>query len=344
VVGIALDWPIETAGKRGLRVERAQIEEARSILALRRAAWGAHSRVRAALSGRELALRERAAAGALLDLEEAHAASLRRAIDAGEIPRGALLTLEVEIARSRARTLEAEARASVALADLAAALAVPRSALDGAALAPFDLGAGPAEFDPDEQRRAALSGRSDLAAALLDFQVADVEVRTEVARQYPDLRLGPGYTWDQGAHKIALGLAFEVPLLHGQGAAIAEASARRERAAAAFEAAQVRAFGEIERARVGWDAARASAAAQDEVLLRARERERAAGSRLAAGAAGRAELSEAAIARAQAELDALDGARRVEEARRALEDALEHPLGEPLWTPLGAQVARGGTR
>jgi outer membrane protein, heavy metal efflux system len=44
----------------------------------------------------------------------------------------------------------------------------------------------------------ALQARADVGAAIAEYTASDAEVRLEVARQYPDLALGPGLLWDQG--------------------------------------------------------------------------------------------------------------------------------------------------
>ena len=45
-------------------------------------------------------------------------------------------------------------------------------------------------------RRVALVNRIDLRRKLADYAAAEAAVKLEVARQYPDLTLVPGYFWD----------------------------------------------------------------------------------------------------------------------------------------------------
>ena len=66
------------------------------------------------------------------------------------------------------------------------------------------------------------------------------DLRLEIARQYPDLHLNPGYEFDQADSKWALGLSIELPLLNQNQGPIAEAEARRLESAARFESLQAR--------------------------------------------------------------------------------------------------------
>lgn len=47
-------------------------------------------------------------------------------------------------------------------------------------------------------RRAALLNRVDLQESLVDFGLADVELKLALIKQYPEISISPGYFWDQG--------------------------------------------------------------------------------------------------------------------------------------------------
>ena len=55
--------------------------------------------------------------------------------------------------------------------------------------------------------------RHEIALALGEYALAEARLRLQVARQYPDLELGPGFIWDQGVHRWTLALA--LPALLG---------------------------------------------------------------------------------------------------------------------------------
>ncbi|MDA0237593.1 MAG: TolC family protein [Proteobacteria bacterium] len=57
-------------------------------------------------------------------------------------------------------------------------------------------------------RGAALRNRIDLQKSLIDFGIADVELKLALIKQYPEISIAPGYFWDQGDNiwNFALGL------------------------------------------------------------------------------------------------------------------------------------------
>ena len=45
----------------------------------------------------------------------------------------------------------------------------------------------------------ALTHRADVLAALAEYAAAEALLRSEIAKQYPDIHLNPGYSFDTGA-------------------------------------------------------------------------------------------------------------------------------------------------
>src|SRR5881397_720255 len=124
----------------------------------------------------------------------------------------------------------------------------PSSALEGAELS-FDFADRSADgLTSAEARRVALQGRSDILSALGDYAAAETELRLQIAKQYPDVHLSPGYQYDQGDNKWTLGIVLELPVLNQNQGPIAEARARRDEAAARFTEVQARVISEIDRA------------------------------------------------------------------------------------------------
>jgi outer membrane protein TolC len=97
------------------------------------------------------------------------------------------------------------------------------SAADCATLVP--LGA-------DSLGALALTRRPEMGRVLANYAAAEAELRLEVARQYPDLELGPGFIWDQGVHRWTLALALPNLLGFRNRAAITQAEAARAAAGA----------------------------------------------------------------------------------------------------------------
>jgi outer membrane protein TolC len=104
--------------------------------------------------------------------------------------------------------------------------------------------------------------------------VAEADLRVEISKQYPDLELAPGYSWDQGLQRWIAALAFSNLLTNRNKGPIGEAIARRNQMASNVEAVQQRVLGQVEAGVAQCRAAsqQVLAAAQLVQALQARER------------------------------------------------------------------------
>ena len=139
----------------------------------------------------------------------------------------ALDKIRLDLADTRRQRVEARAR-------VAQGLGIPLRRLEGLDFA-LDLNDGiasAASLTTAEVRRAALCGRADVLAALAEYAAAQATLQLEVAKQYPDVHLQPGYQFDQGDSKWSLGVVVELPILSHNLGPIAEAKGRRLESAA----------------------------------------------------------------------------------------------------------------
>jgi outer membrane protein TolC len=251
---------------------------------------------------------------------------------------GAVSALEVQLgseALLAARREQANASAALvtAQAQLGQALALPPGAADALRLAAWPVvppeagtdgeGVGP---DAATARALALQNRLDLARELALYEVAEANVRLEVARQYPQVKLGPGLVWDQGDRIWQIGLALPLALLHRNRAGIAAAEARRSAQAAQVLARQTAVAGGVE-------VARQRVVALAGPLLAARREADAAGrhvdlvrQQFDRGAADAATLIAARAVALQARRQVQDAVTLWRQAQWALEAALQAPL------------------
>jgi outer membrane protein TolC len=202
-----LEITIETAGKRGIRIAAARqlSESARwNVLSV---AWDVRSRLRGALL--ELYAAERTSS--LLAEQQEIQAEIARLLEvqrkAGEVSAYESMQAKVALDNSRLAAIEAARSAEGARARLAASLGVPRKALDGIALS-YDCFNRPSPDIPTgEVRRHALENRTDILSALSEYESTQSALRLEIAKQYPDIRLGPNYQLDQTDSKWTRGLS-----------------------------------------------------------------------------------------------------------------------------------------
>ena len=223
---------------------------------------------------------------------------------------------------------------------VADAIGVSAAALGGEAIDFGFTGVLPPEeaVGTRKVRDEALLNRPDILAALAGYAASETALQLEVARQYPDIHLGPGYTFDKGSDQWALGVALELPVMNRNRGPIAEAEARRREAAAAFVALQARAIAEADGALASYRGAVATLAtarallAADDALLAA------AGKRFAAGEVGRLSVVDAEVARGAGALAVLDAEAAAQRALGRVEDAVRRPLA-----PAGPLPAVGET-
>ncbi|HEY6169122.1 MAG TPA: TolC family protein [Verrucomicrobiae bacterium] len=321
-----LDLPIETTGKRGYRLAQAQHLSTAARLGIATTAWEVRARLRRALlelwtSQQSATLLERQ-----LATQENLVSLLEGQLAAGALARTDVARERIALEQTRIALADARTRAAPARTQLAAALGLPARALDDVKVSFDAFTTRLREFPTAEARRRALLNRSDVLAALAEYAATESALQLEIAKQYPDVHVNPGYEFDQGDSKWGVGIGIDLPVLNRNRGPIAEAEARRRESAAKFNALQVRVLGEIETATAGFNAARAQYAAAAPLFDQLRQQEQQTQAMLAAGALSRPELVSVQLQRATSELARLDTAIKLQQAAGQLEDALQSPL------------------
>ena len=325
-------FTLETAGKRGWRILEAQKRVEATRVALAETAWHVLSRVRSALLDYVIAMRERDLLQKEREMRASIAAILDRRLSVGEVSRPdvnvartALITIEVETETSETQVREAGPA-------LAAAVGLP-------VLPDIDVEvmlAPPVSLPLNEVQKAGLLHRADIQRGLLDYATAEAGLHREIANQYPDLQLSPGYSFDEGHHKVTFGPGLPVPVLNRNRGPIAEAEARRAEAEVRFNGLQARAIGEMEGALARYTGALAELTDANQRLIQIQQvREAAMLRAVRAGEEDQLALAGVRLERAVASRARLGALRRVESALGALEDAVQQPLepGPPLPDP-----------
>ncbi len=327
-IPFTFDVPIETAGKRAARLARAEHLSDAARLALARATWTVRSGVRAALL--EALVADRALA--LLRDEEAvrseAARVLERRLTMGDVSRPEVDLAQIDLANTRLAVRAGEGRVEQSRIALAAALGVPASATDAMRLSWPGLDEPPVaeSLTTAAMRRATVLNRLDVRQTLAEYAAAEAALRLEVARQYPDVHLGPGYVFEEGDNKFQIGFSVALPILNRNEGPIAEAEARRREAATAFTALQARVVTETDDALARYRSARAELGDADEALALLARREAAIRRALEVGEADRVTLVGVQVQRAVAARARLAALGKTQAALGALEDALERPL------------------
>ncbi|HEY1763732.1 MAG TPA: TolC family protein [Opitutaceae bacterium] len=259
LIPLSIDFPIETAGKRGDRRAKAAYLSQAEAWMLAGQLWQSRSDVRAACV--ELSFsRQRES---LLNLKEAAQANVVRLLEgqvhAGAISGSELTQARIALANARIEAGDERARVSGGVQGLASALGLPRSVVVDLPLAPLAVDGAAVPRDPSALRRRALVGRADVRQALAEFAAAQSALQLEVDNQYPDIHLGPGYQYNSGSagdNQWQLSLGITLPVFNHNQGPIAEAKAKRAEAAAHFLTVQAKAAAEVDAAIAGFEIAR----------------------------------------------------------------------------------------
>lgn len=337
-VGTMVNFLLETFGRRQYRIEQAEglAEAARDDLAT--ATWQVRGTVRTALLNlwageRRLMLNKRR-----LALQEEFVSALENRFSAGQA--SALDVTRERITRNQISLAERDAERQVAQArvQIATAVGVPVHALNGVRLSfhDFERPVPPSiNVGSGELRRQALLGRSDVQGLLAEYAATQSALQLEIVKQFPNLNLGPGYTFNQGDNKYDLQVSAELPIFNQNQGPIAEAMAHRKNAAARFVALQAQIIGAIDSAAATYRWASQALGTADTLLADGRKRQQQVSDSFKAGDVDRPTLLTAELELAAIGLSRFDAVVQQRQALGALEDALQHPLfGAPKWSPV----------
>ncbi|MBS0537833.1 MAG: TolC family protein [Proteobacteria bacterium] len=329
-VGFLINFVVEAFGKREARTAQALalVEAARQDIAT--ASWQVRGRVRSGLLDLWAAEGRRRFIGRRQGLQEQIVALLERRFSSGEIAAIDVARERINLNQLRLSVRQAERQAAEARASLATGIGVPVRAIETVTLnfTTFDspLMVPDATELAGPLRRKALQERADVLGALAEYEAAQAALRLEVAKQYPDLNIGPGYTYDQGDNLYTLGISLELPIFNQNQGPISQAEARRRETAAQFIALQARIIGDIDRATASFRASLTTLATAD-VLRQSQLRQQQQINRaFRLGEVDRLATLTAELEVVIVESSRFDAVVQQREALASLEDALRQPM------------------
>jgi outer membrane protein TolC len=339
-VGPAIDFLIETFGKREDRTTHAVhlVDAARWDLAV--AGWQVRSRVRTALLDLWATQRRLALTRQQLKLQDELVGLLEERFAVGEASSVDVMLARVPRQQITFAIRNLEQMQAAARAQLATALSVPARALERVDIS-LDAFEHPppisANLGVGKLRRDALTKRADVQASLEEYEAAQSALQLQIANQYPNITIGPGYNYDYGLNKFMLGPgADQLPILNQNQGPIAEALAARQQAAANFSALQAQIVGAIDEATAAYRTAAQSIATGDKLLADDQRHEDQIASQFRVGQIDRVTLVTAEVEVATTALSRFDAVVRQRQAIGALEDALQQPLFDPGRWPMVA--------
>jgi len=333
---ISTDWLLDVGLRRRIREQLADTQLQAARVDYAEALWTVRNELRSALLNYLLNDQRRVVLTRAVADQERLLALQKQRISLGEAATGEASLVELELARARSNMMDNTRSQAAALTQIAQSIGVPLDAVRHLSFNWDDL-MHVTEVDDvrlDNLRDAALLSRADLERAVLDYQSRELELRQAVRQQYPQLSVGPGYTWDHGIKKATLGVAFSLPLFNRNQGPIAEAEARRAAAGEQVLAVQAQALNEIASTR---DAYQVSVQALQAVLQQSEAADalvQQATLSLSLGDTDQIGVITAKMNSDTQSLAVLDAIERMQQSLGQLEDSLRTPLS-------GSELALG---
>jgi CRISPR system Cascade subunit CasA len=335
----SVDIPIDVGARRQARITTADLQALQAWYDYVDAVW----MVRTALEKARIELvssdTEMALAQGAVDLRRERLARLERRVAAGEDDRFIALTAQADLAAAERRLSDARGRHGLALVSLAKGLGVSPSAVS--AIAMETMGPPPAVDSLPNWRGDAALYRGDVLRAVATYDIAENALRAEVAKQYPQISISPGYNYDHGVTKLPLSVNLALPTWDLNRRAIDQAEAGRAAAGRALEAVQADALAAVDTATSTLATAQLAAERMGSVDLPAARRAAAGAARsLKAGEADRVDDLAAQAAERDAQLNLLDAQRTGWTALSDLEGALRRTFDPAEDAVLQAALTR----
>lgn len=343
IAASSISIPIETAGKRDFRIAKAEHLTDAARLRVADTAWSIRGRLRLAMLEVYAAREAERLLQQQLTIQQGMTERLEQQLIIGEITRPEVIRTHLALNQLKLNASAAQKRNAESRVLLATAVGVPVAALAGIEL-DFSKLAQPPDLNlipVAKLRETALQKRPDVLAALADYEAAQSALQLEIANQYPNIQANPGYTWEMGEHRWALGAtALQLPILHQNQGPIAEAEAKRHELAVRFEALQMRILGDIDRAHTGLAAVLAKWLAAEQQMRIQQQNLHSAEALFQAGETDHLALLGAELENAAAERARLDVLVETQQALNALEDTLRYPIASALNAALISEIRK----
>jgi outer membrane protein TolC len=321
--------PIETAGKRGHRIESARSLEHAARFDLADSAWRVRSGVRTRLLNYLIASRSLDLLRSEEQVRQEQVNILAQRFAVGEIPRPEVDLARIELSKTHLAISTVEGQIAEAKATLAASIGIPVAGLQEFNFSWADLDSPPSaeSLSPQQIQRQAVLNRLDVRRSLAQYAAAEADLQVEISKQYPDIQIGPGYTYEEKNNFFTLGLSTTLPIFNRNQGPIAEAEARRKEAGAAFSETQAQVIARSERALALYTAGLKELTEADQFLRKLQDTQlRMTQQALRLGEQDRLSLNGVQIQNSVLARARLDALARAQSALGELEDAVQRPL------------------
>jgi len=324
---LALDIPIETTHKRGYRVDQSSRLSDAARLNIGNEAWKVRSQVRDATLGMYGARERIAFLTRKVAAQQQILAMTQKRLAVGDASGPDVHQVGIALTQAQTELMASQGALQDASARLANVIGIPRSALQSVQLDLDEFGQTGTVPTSSEARRMAIFNRADLQSSLAEYEATQAALQLEIAKQYPDIHIGLGYTYDVGTNKFGFGIpGITLPLFDQNQGGITQAKAKRTEAAARTAALQDTIINDLDHALAHYQASLDALTLSSQRLALARKQLESQSTGFRIGAIDRLALTQFKADFEFSQIDRLNGVVAVQQAAGALEDAMQRPL------------------
>ncbi|MEO6421757.1 MAG: TolC family protein [Candidatus Nitrotoga sp.] len=325
--GLGLNIPIETAGKRGYRIAQAQQLSNAARFNIGNVAWQVRSRLRGQMLNLYGANHKALILEQQINAQQQIVDMLDKRLSVGAASAPESYQERITFTQNLLDLEKVQRQIVEARTQIASTIGLPISAITNANLRFDTFERIYFDIPTDEVRRHAILNRVDLAGALAEYEAKQATLQLEIAKQYPDIYIGPGYTFDAGEHKFVLPVfGMALPLFNQNQGPIAEAMAQRKEVAARVKALQAQAINDSERSVEAYHAALKNLHISDSLLSFEKRHLQSLQTSFRTGETNRLTLTLAQRETYVNTLVHLDALVRVQDSIGQLENAMQLPL------------------
>lgn len=334
LLGVVIDLVLERPAKRQARIDRARLLTSAARIEVEKTAWRIRSQVHTALAELAAAEDRRASLQQRIDIVTDILSLLQRREELGQVAAYEYSASRLAMQRLRLELSAQESRIQTARGQLAAAIGLPASALEGIGidLPIMETPPQPDEIPAVDLQGLALQHRYDIRQALAGYAAQEAALRLEIEKQYPDITLSPGFVFDQSDYIWELGAAWILPLFHRHEGQIAEAMAQRRLLQERFLQLQASIINKLHQARTEYFGKLATYREARALKNNAQEYRDQIRGQLEAGYADRLQYLRAAQAVSEASQAVSESHTALLQAYVALENVLQYPLQGRDWS------------
>ena len=332
--GLNVEIPIETANKRGIKIEEAEQHAVASRMDIASAAWQLRSQIAKGLLEYQQNLASTQLLQSELGSQTEIANMLQKRMDKGLASKTELSTAQLTQLKAQSALNNEQAKSAEINARLAGDVGLTLEKFKQISIKNLDIDAALNQqtsalgdnFITKNLQETALLNRIDIRHSLANYAAAEARIKLEIAKQTPDISLSPGIAFEYGDSIWSLGFSTLLSLINKNTTLINEAKQLREVEGTQFEALQAQIIGDLNQTYVNFEAAKQNLnQAQSQYTSQLQHMQKLQ-KQFDAGLIDRLELRQASLANIIWQQQLLSAKFALLKAANEIEDVMQHPI------------------